>query len=150
MKIDELTVKATQEEILERIEAIKEHDMFGEYRPALIGFLDYEHAKPFLKKGITEDKWLVKMSGNKVLREEIHRYMEDWWKQKVEDGRGISVHRGRAQVVNLLFLAGISLWKEIGLDPDEGIDGGMYQEDAYNMVADLFNLPHIQGSRGTG
>ncbi len=145
MKIDELTVKATQEEILERIKAIKDSDMFGEFRPALICFLDYENAKPFLKDGAIEVNW--KPDGDKELREEVHRYMEDWWKQKVEDGRGISVHRGRAQVVNRLFLAGIPLWKEIGLDSDEGIGGGWYQEDAYNKVADLFCLPHIRGCR---
>lgn len=144
MKIDELTVKATQEEILGRIETIKDSDIFGEFRPMLIGFLDYEHAKPFLKDGAKEKDW--EQDGDKELREEVHRYMEDWWKQKVEDGRGISVHRGRAQMVNRLFLARIPLWKEIGIDSDEGIDGGWYQEDAYNKMADLFELPHIQGS----
>jgi len=144
MKIDEVTVKATQEEILERIEAIEHSDMFGEYRPRLVGFLNYENAKPFLKDSVIEKGWEV--DTEKDLREELHRYMEDWWKQKIEGGRGISVHRGRAQVVNLLFLAGIPLRKEIGIDSDEGIDGGWYQEDAYNLVADLFELPHIQGS----
>ena len=145
MKIDEVTVKATQEEILARIDAIEGLDMFGEYRPRLVGFLSYEHAKPFLRDGVMEKDW--EMDTDKALREELHRYMEDWWKQKVEDGRGISVHRGRAQVVNLLFIAGIPLWKEIGIDSDEGIDGGWYQSDAYNMVADLFELPHIHGAR---
>lgn len=145
MKIDELTVRATQEEILERVKVLKGSDTFGEYRPALIGFLDYEHAKPFLKEGTTEEEW--EQGGDKELRKDVHRYMEDWWKGKVEGGRGISVHRGRAQMVNRLFLAGIPLWKEIGIDSDEGIDGGWYQEDAYNKIADLFGLPHIRGSR---
>lgn len=145
MKIDKLTVKATQEEIMERIEAIAGSDMFGEYRPTLVAYLDYKHAKPFLKDSVLEEDWEV--TGDKELREELHRYMEDWWKQKIEDGRGISVHRGRAQVVNLLFLAGVSLWKKIGIDSDEGINGGWYQEDAYNKVADLFELPHIKGER---
>ena len=145
MNIDELTVSVTQEEIVERIEAIANSDMFGEYRPRLVDYLDYKHAKPYLKDGTPEKDWDA--ASDTTLQAELHRYMEDWWKQKVEDGRGLSVHRGRAQVVILLFLAGIPSWKEIGIDADEGIDGGWYQEDAYNKVADLFELPHIKGSR---
>jgi len=149
VKIEEVTVKATQEEIVERVEALAHSDIFGEYRPALISFLDYEYAKPFLKRSVTKASWIEDgcPHGDEELRADIHRYMDGWWKQKVEDGRGISVHRGRAQVVNRLFLAGIPLWKEIGIGGDEGIRGGWYQEDAYNMVADLFGLPHIKGAR---
>ena len=145
MKIDDVTVKVTQEEILERIEAIVGSDTFGEYRPALIGYLDYEHAKQFLKDEVTESGW--EQQKDKELREDIHRYMEGWWKDKVEGGRGIPVHRGRAQMVNRLFLAGIPLWEEVGIDETEGMDGGWYQEGAYNKIADLFDLPHIKGSR---
>lgn len=144
MGVDELTIKATQEEILERMEAIAHSDMFGEYRPALIAYLTYENAKPWLKDEVTEATW--KQGGDQELHESVLHYL-DWWGQKVEDGRGISVHRGRAQIVNLLFLAGVPLWKEIGLDSDEGIDGGWYQQDAYNMVADLFGYPHKKGGK---
>jgi len=145
MKIDEVAVKATQEEILEMIKNIEKGDIFGEYKPALIGYLDYDHAKPFLRDDVTREEWQT--GEDTKLREGLHTYM-DWWKQKVKDGRGISVHRGRAQVVIRLFLAGIPLWKEIGIDSTEGIDGGWYQENAYNMVADLFELPHIKGGIG--
>lgn len=146
MRIDDLTVVARQGAILKRIEQIKGHDMFGEYIPRLVDYLDYEHAKPFLNDGVTEDQWGEKLT-DKDLRSELHRYMEDWWKEKVEDGRGLSCHRGRAQVVNLLFLAGVEAWLHIGLDGNEGIEGGWYQEDAYNAVADIFEMPHIEGSR---
>lgn len=141
--IDELTVIAKQDAILKRITQIEKVDIFGEYIPALVGFLDFEHAQPFFKDGITEDDW--QQGSDDYLRSELHRYMVDWWKQKVEDGRGISVHRGRAQVVNLLFLAGIEAWMQIGIDDDEGMKGGWYQQDAYNAVADIFGLPHIIG-----
>ena len=145
MKIDDLTVVARPEAILKRIGQIKEHDVFGEYAPRLIGFLDFEHAKPFLKDGVTEEDW--EPEDDNALRSELHRYMDDWWKQKVEDGRGISCHRGRAQVVNLLFIAGVEAWLAIGVDSDEGMNGGWYQEDAYNAVADVFGMPHIKGAR---
>lgn len=145
LNIDDLTVVARPEAILKRIEQVREFDIFGEYAPRLTGFLNYENARPFLKDGVTEEQWEQNDDG--VLRAELHRYLKDWWKQKVEDGRGLSVHRGRAQVVNLLFLAGIEAWKAIGVNDDEGMDGGWYQEDAYNAVADIFGLPHIQGYR---
>ncbi len=143
--IDKLKVVVSQEAILRRIGQVESADIFGEYTTRLIGYLDYEHAKPFLVDDTTEDGW--EQAGTEILRAELHRYMEDWWKQKVEDGRGISVHRGRAQVVNLLFLAGVEAWLHIGIDDDEGIKGGQYQENAYNAVADLFGMPHIKGAR---
>ncbi len=146
MKVSELEVKATQHEIIERIGQIKKADIFGEYVAAIIYYLDYDHAKPYLKDEVTQEEWQKYSDKDRHLREDVQHYL-DWWKQKVEDGRGISVHRGRAQMVNRLFLAGISLWKEIGIDDKEGIDGGWYQEDAYNMVADLVELPHIKGHR---
>ncbi len=144
INIDELHVVATPEGILKRIEQVRERDFFGEFCPRLIDYLPYEHAKQFLKDGIDEDEWSP--AGDEELRSELHRYMDDWWKQKVEDGRGISCHRGRAQVVNLMFLAGIEAWIHIGIDSYEGIAGGWYQEDAYNEAADVFGLPHIKGS----
>ena len=79
MNIDDLTVIARQEAIVKRIEQLKDIDIFGEYRPRLICFLDYEHAQPFLKDGATEDDW--EPDGDELLRSELHRYMEDWWKE---------------------------------------------------------------------
>ena len=146
INIDDLRVVVRQESIVKRIEQIRASDMFGEFVPKLVGFLDYEHAKPFLVDEATKESW-GEHYGDEMLRIELHRYIDDWWKQKVEDGRGISCHRGRAQVVNLLFLAGVEAWLSIGIDSDEGIDGGWYQEDAYNTVADIFGMPHIRGKR---
>lgn len=145
LNIDEMRVVASQKSILKRIEQLKSSDLFGEYRPRLIDYLDYEHAKQFLRDGVAEEEW--ERNTDEILRKELHRYMDYWWKEKVEDGRGLSVHRGRVQVVNLLFLAGIEAWKYVGMDDEEGMDGGWYQEDAYNAVADVFGLPHIRGAR---
>ena len=144
INIDELHVVATPEGILRRIEQVKEYDIFGEFCPTLIAYLPYEHAKLFLIDDLAEDDWTA--NDDDELRSRLHYYMDDWWKQKVEDGRGISCHRGRAQVVNLMFIAGIEAWVHIGMSSREGIDGGWYQEDAYNEAADVFGLPHIKGS----
>ena len=148
MKIHELEVCASQESIVNRIKEISPNDIFGEYVPALIKFLDYNHAKEYLNDGVTEATW--HKGDNQMLREDMYHYMNDWWKQKVEDGRGLSVHRGRAKVINLLFVACIEAYAHIGMDAEDGplaINGGWYQEDAYNLVADIFDMPHIRGRR---
>lgn len=148
MKFSDLKVKVTQDELMARIEKVRDSDIFGEYVPMLAVFLDYAHIKLISKKELTEEEWNKIRGGDQQLQEHIQRYMTDWWKKKVEDGRGISVHRGRAQVVNLLFVAGVEEWKRIGLDVEEcGFSGGWYQEEAYNIAADLFGLPHIRGYR---
>ncbi len=146
LAIDDMRVVATQEGILKRIHQITEaDDFYSEYVPTLLDFLEYDNAKPWLEDEVTREGWT--QYNDKQLQYMLHHYMDNWWKQKVEDGRGLSVHRGRSQVVNLMFLAGIEAWKYIGLDNDEGMDGGWYQEDAYNAAADIFGLPHIEGYR---
>ena len=70
------------------------------------------------------------------------RHYRDWWRQKVEDGRGISVHRGKAQFLLRMALAGLPEWETIW-----AMDGGWYQEDAYNAVGALFGWKPVIGSR---
>ena len=127
-----------------RIESIKADDLFGEYVPALAAYLDYEHVQPYLNPGVSPDQ--LKLDGlprgDSSLQEAIQHYRE-WWAQKGQDGRGISVWRGRTQMTNRLFLAGIAEWTAL----DEMEDGGWYQERAYNFVADLFGWGHVQGPR---
>lgn len=43
----------TQEEIVQRIEQVKERDMFGFEWQELMPFLDFEHARPYLVDGAT-------------------------------------------------------------------------------------------------
>lgn len=79
--------------------------------------------------------------GDTDLQEDM-RYYRDWWREKVEDGRGISVHRGKTQFLLRMALAGLPEWEAIW-----DMDGGWYQEDAYNAVGSLFGWDPVKGWR---
>jgi len=134
-----MAVVVAPEDIVQRIEQIKAGDFFGENTALLVTFLSFEDAKPYLKDEALQSQWEQK--DNEHLRE-LFTYYKTWWAQKVTDGRGISVHRGRERLVELLFLAGVEGWEVL-----RDMDGGWYQEDAYNWTADIFGWPHVCGER---
>jgi hypothetical protein len=156
MKIEEVTVKATQEEIIARIKKVRGADILWEIVPPLLEYLDFERAEPFIKRHMVEEartNW--KRKGDEDLQAEIMHHM-DLWGQAVRDGKTIQIWSGCTHMANRLFLAGIELWKEIewkeireeeiGPYISEGIDKGfkgLSHEEAYNKVADLFGLPHV-------
>ena len=134
-KISEMKVAATPEEIINTYEAVlKKDDFMGEYGSCL-EYLPYEFAKPYLKKGVSVDQWEQKEDADLVSDFEHYR---DWWRQKVEDGRGISVHRGKAQFAIRMMLAGLPEWEDLF-----NCDGGYYQPTAYNDMAQLFGFEPI-------
>lgn len=82
----------TQEEILGRIEAVNDDDMFGFRREVLIEALDYEHARPFLKPSVTAEDW----AGIQVCACDREAAARDYYKfalGKIENHRGISANR---------------------------------------------------------
>ncbi len=85
----------TQEEIVARILERSDHDIFGFETSEYLDFIDYAHAKPFLKPEATESQW-----NNEVFKEPTKEnvlakmldYMPFAWK-KANDCRGISADR---------------------------------------------------------
>ena len=139
--IDTVELKATPEEILKAFnDVISDGTLafLGEHTSCL-SYLPYEYVKPYLKEGITEADWKPKTTED--LREDFRHY-RDWWAEKVEGGRGISVHRGKEQFAIRMMLTGMPEWKELW-----AMDGGWYQEDAYNFVAELFGFRKVVGYR---
>lgn len=84
-----MTVR-TQDEIVARIDFI-DGDMFGAEEGDLINFLDFEHAKPFLKEDVTEEQWSKSKAGISP-RGEIISYLPFAW-DKANNCRGISASR---------------------------------------------------------
>ncbi len=140
--IDDAKIALTQEEIAALFTRIAPDDIFGEYRGGLANYLDFATAQSMgiVEAGITADQW-GEPKNDQNLRDDMGHY-RDWWRQKVEDGRGISCHRGKAQFCIRMALAGMPEWEQI-FDSD----GGWYQEDAYNAVAELFGWKPICGYR---
>lgn len=136
--IENMKLSATPEQIIEAYETIiKRDDIFGEYSSCL-NYLPFENVKPYLKEGVTEKEWDENRKNDEDLRNDFKHY-ESWWREKIEDERGISVCRGKAQFAIRMMLAGCPEWKEIFT-----MDGGWYQRGAFKKVAELFGFEPVE------
>lgn len=92
----------TPEQILNRIEEIKDEDFFGFGRSDLIERLPFEHANPFLKDDVTAETWEPTTT---PLLDTISDYMDFAW-EKANNNRGISAGRSISHMKSWLWLAG--------------------------------------------
>lgn len=80
----------TMAEIAERCRS--SDDFLGFEQSALLDFLDFEHAQPFLKPEVTPDQWKSKLLTREAILDIMREYMQFAW-EKVENHRGISASR---------------------------------------------------------
>ena len=96
----------TPNEIVEKINSITDlEDFFGFSKSDLLGFLDYVHAKPFLKEETTEEQW------NEVwiepMRKNVVAKMRDYLGfaiEKAENRRGLSAIRSMSHYYAWIWL----------------------------------------------
>ncbi len=93
----------TQDEILARVQA--DRGVFGFAGEVLILFLDFEHAKPFLKDEVTAADWKPEPVDRETILGQMREYMAFAW-GKVEDHRGISAHRSVEKMAAWTWLLG--------------------------------------------
>jgi len=97
----------TSDEVLARIRERKPDDVFGFEWSEYVDFLEYEHAKEFLKPEVTAEHWaearkpLTRESVLAVMLE----YMPFAW-EKANDKRGLSASRSIMHYVAWTWLAG--------------------------------------------
>lgn len=109
----------TQDEIVARIKAAEEDDVFGFSREVLLRSLDFEHARPFLNKDATAHDWDKETQGTPngsifvgpLLKEEdirktANEYLVFAW-GKAQDHRGISAERSVMKLTQYLWLLGM-------------------------------------------
>lgn len=97
-------MKRTQDEIVARIEAVKDDDWLRFRREVLIPALDFEHAKPYLRDGVTADQW-----HDGVRHEQIEAEAKDYYEfaaGKIRDHRGISAKRSVEKLAEYAWLLG--------------------------------------------
>lgn len=84
----------TQEQIANYIQKNRDshEDVFGFMAEVLIGYLDFAHAKPFLKPEAKPEDWKTDPLTREHVIETMRDYMSFAW-QKCEDHRGISAGR---------------------------------------------------------
>ena len=102
------TKERTNEEILQRINALRESDFFGFQTGDLIARLPFEDAKQYLKPEVSADEWKEAPRDRESLLREMSEYMEFAW-GKANDGRGISAARSMAHYAAWVWLAGDDL-----------------------------------------
>jgi len=97
----------TQKQIVNKIESIKEKDFFGFQTNDLLGFLDYEHAKPYIKPETTREEWDESKSPNteKAIKRIMKEYMPFAW-DKANGCRGLSAGRSMAHYSAWVWLLG--------------------------------------------
>jgi len=95
----------TQEEIVERLK--EPGDMFGFGPGVLIGYLEYEHAKPYLKEGVTTEEWKPDTLTREAVLETMRDYMEFAW-GKAQNHRGLSASRSVIKFEAWVWLLGDS------------------------------------------
>lgn len=90
-----------------RIEGPEGSDFLGFGRQVLIGALDYEHAKPYLKPEVDAEEW----AGIGETSDDAHRaaaidYLDFAW-GKCADHRGISAQRSVIKLTQWAWLLGL-------------------------------------------
>lgn len=95
----------TQEEIVQRIKEVMEYDFLGIQAGDLIDYLDYDHAKEYLREDVTREQW-EKISEERLTpAAEIEKYMEFAW-NKANSCRGLSAARSLNHMCSWLWLDG--------------------------------------------
>lgn len=107
MKPIEELVLPSQDEIVEQINKRAAGDPFGWEVRELINYLDYEHAKPFLKPEATREEWeKIRFT---LTREHVFENMRQYYPfawQKANDCRGLSAQRSILHFFGWIFLLG--------------------------------------------
>ena len=95
----------THQQILDRMEAVKEVDWMGTQRSDLVQHLPFALAKPFLKGDVTEDQWIERTKDVMTPMDSIKDYLPFAW-DKANNGRGLSAGRSLEHILTWLWLEG--------------------------------------------
>ena len=146
-RIDDLRVTASMAEIVAAYESVRADDWAGEVAHAFLKFVDFDHARPYLKEDAKPQDWPYPASDDELQND--FRYYASWWREKIVNQRGISCWRGRDQFAARMMVAGCPEWREVmGLD-------GYYASAAYARACELFEdleplTPHELSALGEG
>jgi hypothetical protein len=95
----------SQDEIAERFRRSRDDDTLGFRAEVLIGSLDYEHAKPFLKSDVGPQDWTDTALTVEVVSEEANKYLGFAF-GKALDHRGLSAGRSVQKLTEWAWLLG--------------------------------------------
>lgn len=99
-----MTETRTQDEIVARMREVEAGDFFGFRREVLIDALDFEHAREWLKPGVTADEWRPALDQPSILAQAQAYY--GFALGKIRDHRGISASRSVDKLGEFAWLLG--------------------------------------------
>src|SRR5271155_995226 len=111
---------STQDELVQKFKSYEKgyEDFFGAIRGDILPYMDYPHAKEFLKDDVTQEQWdkeRHQLTRENVLKEMLD-YMPFAW-EKANSQRGLSANRSINHFEAWLFLLGetkfLEKWNEI-------------------------------------
>jgi len=136
----------TQQEIVEKINSVKNRDFLCAMASDLIGYLDYEHAKEYLKPEVTAEEWnYTPPATEEEFRKQVLKGMEEYmpfaW-DKANDCRGISAGRSMQHYMMWVWLLG-----------DESVFGDLEQYEYYGKdnlvrICEHYGWDHKQWDDG--
>jgi hypothetical protein len=94
-----------QDEIVRRIEAVQEEDIFGFEWHELLACLDFDHAKPYLKETADRESWKPLSAEPGDVQRRLLDYLPFAW-EKANNCRGISANRSISHLCAWLWLMG--------------------------------------------
>lgn len=129
----------TQEEILKRIEEVKNQDFFGTERNDLVDYLTYENAKQFLKEGVTKDEWNKdkKLNNENILKEMLD-YMDFAWGKAIDE-RGLSASRSLSHYSAWIWLLDDGNFEEFNNQKENNY--AMYGKPVLKWICEKYNFP---------
>ncbi len=131
----------TQDEIVTRIKAREANDILGFEVLEYVDYLDFEHARPYLKDEVTEDEWEGPRSLTEV-KDVMEEYMEFAW-GKANNCRGISANRSISHYQAWLWLDGQHEMADNLMDNYE-----FYGKPQLEQVCEYLGLDHKQWDDG--
>lgn len=134
MENTERKIIRSQDEICALINSFtRMDDFFGVKKGDLIFYLDWEHAKPFLK--CSEEEWKTREGQDKSPVQEMKSYMPFAW-DKANNFRGLSAGRSLDHYAVWLWLIGE---EEI---PKRFANYQFYGKDQLKDICDFLGLDH--------
>ncbi|MCT1430595.1 hypothetical protein M3G50_07490 [Brachybacterium muris] len=126
----------TQDQIVARMEDVKPGDVFGFKADLLLGYLDFEHAKPFLKEEATADAWAEAVADIKPPAQAGAEYVP-FAVGKIRDERGISASRSVQKFAEWAWLDGQD---DLADQIDDDRNYGWYGDQAVRLYTDHYGL----------
>ncbi len=137
----------TQDEIVARINQRRTNDFLVFEVSEYVDYLDFDHAKPFLKEDVTEEQWAEHRSAVTTPIDAIKNYMAFAW-DKANDCRGISANRSINHCIAWLWLAEEDEFLE-KVEKEYKANYHYYGKPILEMICERIGLDWKQWDNGT-